>query len=156
MCTRLSQWVPGIYIYIYIYVCKLLRMHRHVRIPTVRSMGMNSCVCWLNTCVRCDHIMESETGQRARRLALGRERVQQARSRQTEEQRHRTGPGSWIGAEDGWLASDIIGSRNITFYARHLRMRISSNCYCLSSFFLRTRLSRWPYGYIYIYIYICL
>ena len=35
-------------------------------------------------------IMESETGQRARRHALGRERVQQARIRQTEEQRQRT------------------------------------------------------------------
>ena len=34
--------------------------------------------------------MESETRQRATRLALGRKPVQQARSRQTEEQRQRT------------------------------------------------------------------
>ena len=31
---------------IYIYVCNAsARMRRHVRVPVVRSMGMNSCVC---------------------------------------------------------------------------------------------------------------
>ena len=31
---------------IYIYVCNTsARMRRHVRVPAVRSMGMNSCVC---------------------------------------------------------------------------------------------------------------
>ena len=31
---------------IYIYVCNAsARMRRHVRVPAVRSMGMNSCVC---------------------------------------------------------------------------------------------------------------
>ena len=34
--------------------------------------------------------MESDTRQHARRLALGRERAQQARSRRTEEQRQQT------------------------------------------------------------------
>ena len=65
----------GIY-YVYMSVT-LLRMRRHVRVPAVRSMGMNSCVCvyyyigWLvlilNTCAcvrstgQSDVIMESET-----------------------------------------------------------------------------------------------
>ena len=49
--------------------------------------------------------MESETGQRARRLALGRERVQQAEA--GIQKNSVSGPGSWIGAEDGWLSSDM-------------------------------------------------
>ena len=50
----------------------LLRMRRHVRVPAVLSMGMNSCVCVcyyisiLNTCAcvrsaQSGVIMESET-----------------------------------------------------------------------------------------------
>ena len=83
---------------IYIYVCNAsARMRRHVRIPTVRSRYRNEFLRvrimiflgWLNTCVRCDR-GERDWAARARILALGRERVQQARNRQTEEQRQRT------------------------------------------------------------------
>ena len=58
----------------------LLCMRRHVRVPAARSMRMNSCImCVLLTSAFC-----------ARRLSLGRERVQQARNWQTEQKRERT------------------------------------------------------------------
>ena len=74
----------GIYV-IYISVTLLL-MCRHVLFQLMKMKFLHY-VCITDACVFA-HSME--TGQRARRLSLGRERVQQARSRQTEQQREWT------------------------------------------------------------------
>ena len=67
----------------------LLRMHIHVCTPAARSVRMKF-LHYVRIAVACILAHAMETGQRARRLNLGRERVQQARSRQTEQQRERT------------------------------------------------------------------
>ena len=74
--------------------------------------------------------MESETGQHARRLALGENEF--SRPEAGRQKNSVSGPGSWIGAEDGWFASNMNDSNN-TFCARHLRMRISSYIYGVES-----------------------
>ena len=44
--SALAMGIYIIYIFVYNYVCNAsARMRRHVRVPAVRSMGMNSCVC---------------------------------------------------------------------------------------------------------------
>ena len=49
--------------------------------------------------------MESETGQHARRLALGENEF--SRPEAGRQKNSVSGPGSWIGAEDGWFASNM-------------------------------------------------